>query len=112
MGGVGGGGVPVDGRATKDCVRLMPMGGGREVGTVGGLTASGEALTTQEGFIGAGAIQCGYCTPGMIISLVALQRDRQTVSEVEIRTALAGNLCRCTGYVKPVDAARQLVGEP
>ena len=48
----------------------------------------------------------------MIISLVALQREKQTASEVEIRTALAGNLCRCTGYVKPVDAARQLVGEP
>ena len=104
--------VLVDGRSQNACLLLMPMLAGREVDTVEGLTASGEALTTQESFIGAGAIQCGYCTPGMIISLVALQREKQTASEVEIRTALAGNLCRCTGYVKPVDAARQLVGEP
>ena len=104
--------VLVDGRSQNACLLLMPMVAGKKVETVEGLTASGEALKTQESFIGAGAIQCGYCTPGMIISLVALQREKQTASEVEIRTALAGNLCRCTGYVKPVDAARQLMGEP
>ncbi len=103
--------VLVDGRAHNACLLLMPMLAGRAVETLEGLTASGEALEVQERFITAGAIQCGYCTPGMIISLVALLREKQVPSVVEIRTVLAGNLCRCTGYVKPVDAARQLVGE-
>ncbi len=101
--------VLVDGRAHNACLLLMPMLAGRAVETLEGLTASGEALQVQECFITAGAIQCGYCTPGMIISLVALLREKQAYSVMEIRTVLAGNLCRCTGYVKPVDAARQLV---
>ncbi len=101
--------VLVDGRAQNACLLLMPMVAGRAVETLEGLTASGEALEVQERFISAGAIQCGYCTPGMIISLVALLREKQTDSAMDIRTVLAGNLCRCTGYVKPVDAARQLL---
>ncbi len=103
--------VLVDGRAHNACLLLMPMLAGRAVETLEGLTASGEALEAQERFITAGAIQCGYCTPGMIISLVALLREKQARSVMEIRSVLAGNLCRCTGYVKPVDAARSLMGE-
>ena len=103
--------VLVDGRAFNACLLLLPMVEGRSVETLEGLEAAGEAGELQERFIAAGAIQCGYCTPGMIISLAALFREKQTPSEAEVRAVLAGNLCRCTGYVKPVDAARQLVEE-
>jgi len=103
--------VLVDNRPHNACLLLMPMLEGRNVVTLEGLKADGQARSIQDRFISEGAIQCGYCTPGMIISLAALLRENSAPAEPEIRTALAGNLCRCTGYVKPVEAIDRLTSE-
>lgn len=97
--------VLVDGRSVNSCLTLAVDVDGREVTTVEGLAISGEELhPIQEAFVEKGAIQCGYCTSGMEISALHLLRNNQTPSESEIRAALSGNLCRCTGYTKIVDA--------
>ncbi|MEE9465685.1 MAG: (2Fe-2S)-binding protein [Candidatus Neomarinimicrobiota bacterium] len=103
--------VLVDDRPHNACLLLVPMLEGRNVVTLEGLEADGQVHRIQERFISEGAIQCGYCTPGMIISLAALLRENPASAESEIRTVLAGNLCRCTGYVKPVAAINRLVSE-
>ncbi len=103
--------VLVDDQPHNACLLLMPMLKGRNVVTLEGLEADGQVHRIQERFISEGAIQCGYCTPGMIISLTALLRANPSPADGEIRTALAGNLCRCTGYVKPVAAIDRLISE-
>jgi carbon-monoxide dehydrogenase small subunit len=109
--------VLLDGRAVASCLTLAVEAAGHEVTTVEGLAAAREALhPVQEAFIETGAIQCGFCTPGMELAAVALLSRNPEPTEEEIRTALAGNLCRCTGYVKIVaavqDAARRLRARP
>ncbi len=97
--------VMVDGKSVSSCLTLAVEMDGKSILTVEGLAPSGEALhPIQDAFIEKGAIQCGFCTPGMEISALNLLRDNPLPSETEIRLAISGNLCRCTGYNKIVDA--------
>lgn len=96
--------VHVDGLAVKSCLILAMQVQGREVRTIEGL-AEGERLDPmQQAFIDHGALQCGYCTPGMIMSAKGLLNENPRPTEKEVRSALSGNLCRCTGYHKIVQA--------
>ncbi|HHC07522.1 MAG TPA: (2Fe-2S)-binding protein [Actinobacteria bacterium] len=90
--------VLVDGRSVKSCTFLAVAADGAEITTVEGLAADGELHPVQEGFWERHGLQCGFCTPGMIMSSVALLEENPSPSEAEIRHALEGNLCRCTGY--------------
>jgi carbon-monoxide dehydrogenase small subunit len=91
------------------CLLLMPTLENCRIETLEALEADATLSGLQERFIDEGAIQCGYCTPGMLISLAALLREDPKPDTEAIRDALNGNLCRCTGYVKPVSAAEQFV---
>jgi carbon-monoxide dehydrogenase small subunit len=98
--------VLIDGRPVNSCLVLAPQADGAQVLTIEGL-ADGEALhPIQQAFVDAGGVQCGFCTPGFIMSVYALLRDTPDPTDDEIRFALEGNLCRCTGYEKIVDAVR------
>lgn len=97
--------VMVDGQSVSSCLTLAVEVDGRSVTTVEGLAPSGEALhPIQAAFIEKGAIQCGFCTPGMEMSALALLEKNPNPSHEDIRHALSGNLCRCTGYKKIVEA--------
>lgn len=102
--------VIVDGKAVNSCLILAPKAVGKEIETIEGLSNGPELHPIQQAFIDAGAVQCGYCTPGMVMSAKALLDTNLEPSEEEIRAAISNNLCRCTGYVKIVDAIR-LAGE-
>ncbi len=103
--------VLVDGLAMNSCLLLMHSLRGKRIETLEGLEIKGGLTPIQRAFLDEGAAQCGYCTPGMILSIEALYRHSPGPGEAEIRDALAGNLCRCTGYVKPVQAAARLAGK-
>ena len=96
--------VLVDGRAVNACLVMAAQVQGREVLTVEGLAERGAQSALQAAFVTHGAIQCGYCTPGMLMSATALLQAERHPSRADIRTALAGNLCRCTGYSAIIDA--------
>ena len=98
--------VLLDGKVVKSCLHLAVQADGREVTTVEGLAKDGELSPIQEAFVKHYAFQCGYCTPGMVITSHALLQRNPNPSEEEIRKALAGNLCMCTGYVQIVDAVK------
>jgi carbon-monoxide dehydrogenase small subunit len=98
--------VIVDGRAVNSCLFPAFEAEGRSVITIEGLSEGNALGPIQQAFVAAGAIQCGFCTPGMIMSTKALLDTSPEPSDGEIRTALVGNLCRCTGYVQIVDAVR------
>jgi aerobic-type carbon monoxide dehydrogenase small subunit (CoxS/CutS family) len=96
--------VLVDGKPINSCLMFAAQADGREVLTIEGL-AHGETLDPlQEAFLDHGAVQCGFCTPGMILNAKALLAKNPNPSEAEVREMLTGNYCRCTGYVKPVEA--------
>lgn len=97
--------ILLNGRAVNACMILIHQVEGKKVETLESLSSHGELHNSQEAFLDAGAAQCGYCTPGMLMSIEALNREERAVSENDVRDALSGNLCRCTGYVKPVEAA-------
>lgn len=97
--------VLVDGEPVVSCLQLARQVDGREVTTIEGLDRSGGLNDVQAAFVANGAAQCGFCTPGMIVSIEALLRVNPSPDENEVREAIAGNLCRCTGYNKIVDAA-------
>lgn len=99
--------VLVDGRARLSCLMLAAQAEGRTVVTIEGLEADGRLHPVQQAFIQAGAIQCGFCTPGMIMAAVDLLDREPFPSPDRIREALAGNLCRCTGYTKIVEAVTE-----
>jgi aerobic carbon-monoxide dehydrogenase small subunit len=96
--------VIMDGKAVNSCIVLAPELDGRDILTIEGLAKQGELDPIQTAFIEEGAVQCGFCTPGMIMSTKALLAENPTPDEDQIRQALAGNLCRCTGYHRIVKA--------
>jgi carbon-monoxide dehydrogenase small subunit len=98
--------VYLDGELVCSCLVLAGQAEGREVVTVEGLAAGGELHAVQRAFVEAGAVQCGFCTPGLIVASHDLLSRNARPSDAEIREALAGNLCRCTGYEKILDAVR------
>jgi aerobic carbon-monoxide dehydrogenase small subunit len=102
--------VYLDGTLVCACLVLAAQAEGREVVTVEGLAPPGELHEVQQAFVDAGAVQCGFCTPGLIVAGHDLLRRDPHPDEAEIREALAGNVCRCTGYAKIVDAV-QLAAE-
>jgi carbon-monoxide dehydrogenase small subunit len=104
MGSCGSCTVLIDGKAVKSCLMLALQAKDREILTIEGLAAENGLHPLQEAFIEHFAVQCGYCTPGMILKAKALLDENPLASESEIRAGLSGNLCRCTGYVKIVDA--------
>jgi carbon-monoxide dehydrogenase small subunit len=102
--------VLLDGVPRLSCLLLAAQLQGRQVLTIEGLEGAQGPHPVQEAFAQAGAVQCGFCTPGMVLSSVALLQGRPRPSRQEIRQALAGNLCRCTGYHKIVDAVALAAG--
>ena len=101
--------VLVDGRPVRACLSLAHNCQGRDIVTIEG--ASGLARDVQDAFAEAGAVQCGFCTPGMILAAAALLAEQPNADVAAIRAGLSGNLCRCSGYRKIVDAVRRLAGE-
>ena len=99
--------VLLDGKVVKSCLHFAVQADGREVTTIEGLAKDGELNPVQEAFVKNYAFQCGYCTPGMVMTSYALLQTNPNPTEAEIRKALAGNLCMCTGYVQIVDAVKE-----
>ncbi len=99
--------VLLDGKPVNSCLVLALQARGREVLTIEGLAENGNLHPIQRAFVDLGAIQCGFCTPGMILSAKALLDENPKPTEKEIRTAISGNLCRCTGYQKIVEAVQE-----
>jgi len=98
--------VVIDGKAIASCLVLAPQVDGKEILTVEGLAPGEELHPIQRAFVEKGAVQCGFCTPGFIMSTYALLTVNTDPSDEEIMAALEGNLCRCTGYAKILDAVR------
>ena len=103
--------VHLDGRSVKSCTVLAVQADGHEVTTIEGLASDGELHPLQRAFQENHALQCGYCTPGMIMAAASLLADNANPSEHEIRHGLEGNLCRCTGYHNIVKAVQAAAGE-
>lgn len=107
--------VLLDGIAANACLVLAASTDGRPITTIEGLARDGVLHPLQQAFVDHGAIQCGYCTPGMIMSAKALLDERPAPTVTEVREALAGNFCRCTGYTKIIEAvaaaAHMMTGE-
>ena len=102
--------VLVDGQAVRSCLSLALNCTGREIRTVEGLARHGELDPLQQAFVDSGAIQCGFCIPGIVISARALLDKTPNPTIDEIREAISGNICRCSGYVKIVEAVRAVGG--
>jgi carbon-monoxide dehydrogenase small subunit len=96
--------VLVDGKAVKSCLVLALQIQGKEVTTIEGLAQGGKLHPLQDSFIEHGAVQCGFCTPGMVLSAKAFLDEHPNPTEEDVKFAIAGNLCRCTGYVKIIEA--------
>jgi carbon-monoxide dehydrogenase small subunit len=103
--------VLVDGKPTLSCLTLALEAEGREITTVEGLVGEKGLHPVQEAFASCGGSQCGYCTPGFVMTSVALLADNPAPSREEIKEAISGNLCRCTGFVKIVDAVEYAADE-
>jgi carbon-monoxide dehydrogenase small subunit len=102
--------VLLDGKPVDSCMVLAVEAEGREVTTIEGVAQSGRLDALQESFVNHAAVQCGYCTPGMILAAKALLARNPHPTEGEVREAIAGNLCRCTGYVHIVEAVLAVAG--
>ena len=102
--------VLVDGRSAKSCTIFAVQADGADVTTIEGLASNGELHPLQEGFWEEHGLQCGYCTPGMIMSAVNLLNDTPQPTEQQIRTGISGNFCRCTGYQHIVNAIQRAAG--
>ena len=100
--------VIVDGKTVNSCLFPAPLADGSDILTIEGLEKNGELSRIQESFISHGAIQCGFCSPGMIMSVYCLLQNNPNPTENEIRRAISGNLCRCTGYQQIVDSVDSL----
>jgi carbon-monoxide dehydrogenase small subunit len=99
--------VQLEGEPVRSCLMLAAQANGRALRTVEGLAADGELHPLQRAFHEAHALQCGFCTPGFLMSMEAVLREDPDAGEEELREALAGNLCRCTGYLAIVEAVEQ-----
>lgn len=103
--------VIIDGRAVNSCLVLAAEADGKQITTIEGLAGSrGKLHPIQQAFVEHGGLQCGFCTPGMIMSAKALLDETPTPAEEEIRRGIAGNLCRCTGYTKIVESIKAAAG--
>jgi aerobic-type carbon monoxide dehydrogenase small subunit (CoxS/CutS family) len=98
--------VIVDGVLVKSCMMLVVQADGTTIETVEGLAEAGELTPLQQSFSDHHALQCGYCTPGMLMSATALLRSNPNPSEAEVKKALQGNICRCTGYWNIIEAVK------
>lgn len=103
--------VIVDGKAVNSCMMLAVEADGKDILTVEGLAKNGILDPLQQSFINNAALQCGYCTPGMLMSAKALLMRNPNPSEDEIKEAIGGNLCRCTGYKVILDAIKEAAGQ-
>lgn len=103
--------VLLDGKAVKSCTVLAVQADGRAIRTVEGLAEDGKLHPVQEGFVEEHGLQCGFCTPGMMMTAVALLARNPNPTEDEIRQGIAGNLCRCTGYVNIVKSIQYAAGK-
>jgi carbon-monoxide dehydrogenase small subunit len=102
--------VIMDGKAVLSCLVLAIEAEGKKILTIEGLSTGGTLHPIQEAFVQHGAIQCGFCTPGVIMTVKAFLDENPNPNELQIRDAIKGNLCRCTGYVKIVEAVKYVVG--
>ncbi len=102
--------VLLDGKAVRSCLVIAATAIDREIETIEGLERNGELSPMQQAFLDTGAVQCGFCMPGMVMSATALARENPKAGVEDIRNAISGNLCRCSGYVKVVDAVRLVTG--
>jgi aerobic carbon-monoxide dehydrogenase small subunit len=102
--------VLLDGELVCACLVLAAQADGREVVTVEGLARDGDPNPVQRAFVRAGAVQCGFCTPGLVVAAADLLAHNPTPTDDEIREALSGNICRCTGYAKIVAAVQEAAG--
>jgi carbon-monoxide dehydrogenase small subunit len=103
--------VLVDGEPVNSCMMLAVEADGRNILTVEGLAAEGELNPLQQAFVEHNAVQCGFCTPGMLMTTTALLQRNPHPTEDEIKDALVGNLCRCTGYVRIIQAVQSAAGK-
>ena len=103
--------VLVDGVSVNSCLYLAVLADGKEILTIEGLEKNGQMHEIQEAFIRHGAIQCGFCSPGMIMSVKNLLDHNPKPTEDDIRRGMSGNLCRCTGYQQMVDAIKEVSGQ-
>jgi aerobic-type carbon monoxide dehydrogenase small subunit (CoxS/CutS family) len=103
--------VQLDGQPVRSCLMLAVQANGRALTTVEGLAADGELHPLQRAFHEAHALQCGFCTPGFLMSMEAFLREQPDAGEEELREALAGNLCRCTGYLGIIEAVGRAARE-
>jgi carbon-monoxide dehydrogenase small subunit len=104
--------VILDGEAVLACLTLAVAAEGSDIRTIEGLSIRGELSPLQRAFIDHGAVQCGFCSPGFLMSATALLADNPRPDRAEIKRTLAGNLCRCTGYAKIVEAVEAVVAAP
>jgi carbon-monoxide dehydrogenase small subunit len=102
--------VLIDGRPVDSCLYAAHAATGREITTIEGISGSGELTALQEEIVKSGGVQCGFCTPGFVMTLTALLGENPHPTESQVRDALAGNICRCTGYSQIVDAVIATVG--
>jgi carbon-monoxide dehydrogenase small subunit len=102
--------VLLDGKPVNACLVLALKAEGRDVLTIEGVAPDGQLDPLQEAFLAHGAVQCGYCTPGMVLSAQALLAENPKPTRAEIKRGLSGNLCRCTGYRKIIDAVEDVSG--
>ncbi len=103
--------VLLDGRPVSSCLVLAAWADGARITTLTGLSPDGRPHPLQEAFVHHGAVQCGFCTPGMVLTAYAFLRRHPEATRSELRRALAGNLCRCTGYAKVLDAVEAYARE-
>jgi len=103
--------VLVDGKSVNSCLYLAVEAQGKDIRTVEGLTMDGALGQIQKSFVQKGAIQCGFCTPGFVVATTSLLNENPDPSEDEIRNAMVGHLCRCTGYVQIVEAIQDAAGQ-
>jgi aerobic-type carbon monoxide dehydrogenase small subunit (CoxS/CutS family) len=103
--------VLMDGKAIRSCVTPVSLAAKKSITTIEGLAKGDSLHPVQQAFLDEGAMQCGYCTPGMILSAVALLQDKPNPSDEDIVTAMNGNICRCNGYTKIMNAVRRATGK-